>query len=478
MRYTAAVRGRTAKQQSDNVRAAAGLALFLTLAVVLASCREGAFQPSSTPSDLTIDRPSAAPGPNLVVSKVVATDLGTLPGGASSAAFDVNDQGQIVGEGTTASGATHAFIMTGGTMTDLGTLPGGDYSSARGINNNGQVVGVARTVLPVYPPGVMHGFEWENGAMRDLGAFPPEDNIGSSSGARGISDAGLIAGNVDLAGVVWDLHGTPKFPPFPPTVRVTDPGPFTPARANDVNNAGQAIGKLLSQAVAFRWQGGVLQPLAVLAQRDDEALRINQAGAAVGSALLAPPVRHHAVLWQSPATVQDLGTLGGANSAAFDLNDNGSIVGTSETASGNSLAFLWRSDLGMQSLGTLGGASSAALGVNNSGQIVGVSDTRSGERHATLWTVRFACRRRIRDDQGHESQPRHSQERGADAGQGGRDRHAVGGNDQDSAAEPCASCEHDPHKHRQGRLGPHCRDTDDAEGQGGERGSGQHPPLP
>src|SRR5689334_5712845 len=112
MRYTAAVRGRTAKQQSDNVRAAAGLALFLTLAVVLASCREGAFQPSSTPSDLTIDRPSAAPGPNLVVSKVVATDLGTLPGGASSAAFDVNDQGQIVGEGTTASGATHAFIMT------------------------------------------------------------------------------------------------------------------------------------------------------------------------------------------------------------------------------------------------------------------------------------------------------------------------------------------------------------------------------
>src|SRR5712692_3476186 len=369
MRYTAAVRGRTARQESDNVRATAGLALFLTLAMALASCREGAFQPSSTPSDLTIDRPSAAPGLNLVVSKVVATDLGTLPGGASSAAFDVNDQGQIVGEGTTALGATHAFIMTGGTTTDLGTLPGGDYSSARGINNHGQVVGVARTILASYPAGVIHGFEWERGVMRDLGAYPPEDAIGSESSARGINGGGLIAGIVDLAGVVWNLSGVPRFPPFPPTVRVTDPGPFTPARANDVNDAGQVVGKLLARAQAFRWKAGVLEPLRVLGQLDDEAFGLNQAGEAVGSALLAPPVRYHAVFSPNPGSVQDLGTLAGANSVASDINDHGIIVGSSETASATRLAFIWRADLGMKSLGTLGGASSAAHGVNNSGQI-------------------------------------------------------------------------------------------------------------
>jgi probable HAF family extracellular repeat protein len=71
------------------------------------------------------------------------TDLGTL-GGTSSRAFGVNVQGQVVGDSTTASGASHAFVWEIGVMTDLGTL-GGTYSNASSINDRGVIVGSAST---------------------------------------------------------------------------------------------------------------------------------------------------------------------------------------------------------------------------------------------------------------------------------------------------------------------------------------------
>ncbi|WP_232442189.1 hypothetical protein [Burkholderia ubonensis] len=42
----------------------------------------------------------------------VVTDLGNLPGGTSSAAFGINEHGQVVGEATTSSGQTHAVMWT------------------------------------------------------------------------------------------------------------------------------------------------------------------------------------------------------------------------------------------------------------------------------------------------------------------------------------------------------------------------------
>src|SRR5215208_6465774 len=67
------------------------------------------------------------------------TDLGAL-GGSASAAYDINELGQIVGTYTNSAGQTEAFRTAPNSpinpVTDrLGFLPGGTESVATGIND-------------------------------------------------------------------------------------------------------------------------------------------------------------------------------------------------------------------------------------------------------------------------------------------------------------------------------------------------------
>jgi probable HAF family extracellular repeat protein len=81
------------------------------------------------------------------------TDLGTL-GGASSAAYGINDAGQVVGLSRMFgdSGIDHAFVTgpDGHVMTDLNSLvnlpDGVVLIEARNINNVGHVIAVG--VIP------------------------------------------------------------------------------------------------------------------------------------------------------------------------------------------------------------------------------------------------------------------------------------------------------------------------------------------
>lgn len=82
----------------------------------------------------------------------------------------------------------------------------------------------------------------------------------------------------------------------------------------------------------------------------------------------------------------DLGTLGGGNSYAYDVNKSFQIVGASEINSfGYIHAFLYSGGT-MTDLGTLpGGSMSYAFGISDSGKVVGTSDNGSAY-HAFLYS--------------------------------------------------------------------------------------------
>ena len=83
---------------------------------------------------------------------------------------------------------------------------------------------------------------------------------------------------------------------------------------------------------------------------------------------------------------QNIGTLGGKESAARGINSSRQITGYSYNKAENYLAFIWQ-DGAMTRLGTLGGDRSQGNAINEAGQIVGQADTTGNEgAHAFLWS--------------------------------------------------------------------------------------------
>ena len=81
-------------------------------------------------------------------------------------------------------------------------------------------------------------------------------------------------------------------------------------------------------------------------------------------------------------TVQRLGTLGGAESVAKDINEHGDIVGWSDISRPERHAFLYRGGV-MEDLTTAEGTMSEANGINNHLQIVGqISGPNRPDSHA------------------------------------------------------------------------------------------------
>jgi probable HAF family extracellular repeat protein len=98
-------------------------------------------------------------------SNGAVTWLATL-GGNESAAFGINNSGQIVGSATTAAGETHPFLLSSGRMIDLGTL-GGTRGAAKAINPYS-----ARCRLPGLVPG------------RELAVVGPSHSLPASGSAN------------------------------------------------------------------------------------------------------------------------------------------------------------------------------------------------------------------------------------------------------------------------------------------------------
>jgi probable HAF family extracellular repeat protein len=169
------------------------------------------------------------------------------------------------------------------------------------------------------------------------------------------------------------------------TYTVTDLGAVAGAFVTDptdINNRGEAaVTSIFSfrqprPTFGFVSKDGVMTLLPGLGGQFTFASAINDSGIVAGSSTLAGDTITHAAIWDSDLDqVTDLGTLGGATSAALWLNNRRQAVGDSETSNGTDFhAFLWDRGV-MTDLGTLGGSFSFAFAINDSQLIVGQSDT-------------------------------------------------------------------------------------------------------
>ena len=109
-------------------------------------------------------------------------DLGFMGSGQYSAAYGINDLGEVVGVADNGS-ATHGFLWRNGTYTDLGSLAGSGGASVAYVINNS-------TVIAGSSNGGYLSFVWQNGVMTQL-PFPP--GIASSS-VFDINNVGDIVG--------------------------------------------------------------------------------------------------------------------------------------------------------------------------------------------------------------------------------------------------------------------------------------------
>ncbi len=199
--------------------------------------------------------------------------------------------------------------------------------------------------------------------LHDLGTFG-----GRYAAAKDVNSHGVIVGNYYPAG------------PFDTYAFYWD-GEFHdlgPGRASAINDAGVIVGTSGGQAVS--WNGGIR-----LTHGAGEAMDINNNGDIIGHDGDNP--------WLLPAggSRVQLSGLGGENTVALGLNDNGLVVGYGDLPAypRTTHAIVWVNGQPMD-LGTFGGTYSYCSGVNNKGVVVGMAATSDPEHlydicHIFLW---------------------------------------------------------------------------------------------
>ncbi len=96
----------------------------------------------------------------------------------------------------------------------------------------------------------------------------------------------------------------------------------------------------------------------------------------------------HAYLWSPESGMLDLGNPGeSSNLEAVDVNDLGQTLFSGRDGNGFRRTYFWSPDLGTVDLGTLGGDYTNGLVLNNRGEVAGTSQGRYGAPRAFYWSL-------------------------------------------------------------------------------------------
>lgn len=330
--------------------------------------------------------------------KYTIVDLGPVgPSSSQGQPFTVSGRGLVSGEIVVANPTnpaewvSHAVLWDGTNRKVIG-IPGlgGANSVAFGVNFRGHAAGQADTVIPdpngedfcgSVALGLTHSgntcvpYLWRDGVMV---ALPRLRSSGGTEGSNGaalqINDWGMIAGTAENGEV-------------------------------DSTCPGASVSRQIIEFKPVIWmkhssssQVRLLELATVASDPDGIAFAINDRGQAVGASGNCGPFNAieqnnltplHAVLWSEGKAI-NLGNLGGDGRAAgiyaSGLNDDGQVVGTSDTTGDASFhGFLWQRGK-ITDLGTLAGdAYSSAIAISDRGMVLGVSISASFSPRAVLW---------------------------------------------------------------------------------------------
>lgn len=280
------------------------------------------------------------------------------------------------------------------TITDLGTF-GGSTSHGNAISENGQVTGHAiycegcREPTPSSTYGYARAFVTDSkGNLVNLGTLNSA-NGSSSSYSQAINDSGQVTGYVSN----YSYPGTHAF--------ITDSnrnmidlgtlGGKNTSYGSAINDKGQVIGN--SYTIDHDYEKGDKQAFVTDSNRNmifltlggtySFAMDINDNGQVTGTSDTADGDRH-AFVTDSDGNIADLGTFrdcGGwgtvisKQSYGYAINNSGQVTGYSKCL-GNGYtildhAFVTDNNGNMIDLGTLGGTTSIGIAINDSGQVIG-----------------------------------------------------------------------------------------------------------